>query len=177
MEDLLDYEEMVTCPYNSSHRIRKYRMQIHLVKCKKNYPDSDLVPCDFNATHIVHKLELDRHYEQCEDRKNFELKTTETLNKAHNKYVIQKIEIATDENWDDIDVPTYDPRKDTENRNVLRGINVASSSKRREFRQNERQRLRELAGGGSNKPEETSPIKLSSHPKVNKIKKEPNPFN
>lgn len=87
-----------------------------------------------------------------------------------------KIEIATDENWDDIDASKYNPSEDTENRNVLRVINVASRFIRRQFRLSERQRLFKL-GKGFNKPEDSSFIKLFSDSKATKIAMEPNPFN
>jgi len=39
----LNYEELVTCPYNKSHQIKKSRIQYHILKCKKSRPEIELV--------------------------------------------------------------------------------------------------------------------------------------
>ena len=31
----MNYEELVTCPYNKFHQIKKSRIQYHILKCKK----------------------------------------------------------------------------------------------------------------------------------------------
>ena len=31
----MNYEELVTCPYNKFHKIKKSRIQYHILKCKK----------------------------------------------------------------------------------------------------------------------------------------------
>lgn len=46
------------CPYNPSHFVFKKRMDKHLSKCKKNYPDTKLVECDFNSNHKIPEPEL-----------------------------------------------------------------------------------------------------------------------
>lgn len=51
-------DEKILCPYNSAHHILRKRMNTHLVKCKKNYPDAKLVECDFNVNHKIPEPEL-----------------------------------------------------------------------------------------------------------------------
>ena len=70
---LLPWEKTVTCPYNPSHQITRERIQTHLVKCRKNHPDTDIDICPYNASHHVPKPELQFHVTQCPDRKIVEL--------------------------------------------------------------------------------------------------------
>jgi len=45
---------MVTCPYNPSHRIRKYKFMNHVAKCKKTASKTEnKVECPLDRTHIV----------------------------------------------------------------------------------------------------------------------------
>lgn len=53
-----DPEEMISCPYNKAHQIRRKRIQFHLVKCKKNYPDSNLQTCFYNTVHKIPEPEM-----------------------------------------------------------------------------------------------------------------------
>ncbi|XP_044259709.1 gametocyte-specific factor 1 homolog [Tribolium madens] len=143
MEDLYDPEEKILCPYNKSHHIRRCKMAFHLVKCKKNYGEQKMVPCDFNATHMIPEPELRYHHQICSDRKSVEAPIVATQ-KRTDRFPIPKIDVAVEESWDDLDVPTYDPKAYTEKSNVLRHLDVESSAKRREFRLNERARLNQL---------------------------------
>ena len=55
----------VTCPYNEHHSVRLDRMQYHLMKCQKNYPDADFAICPFNATHHIPRINLESHIKEC----------------------------------------------------------------------------------------------------------------
>lgn len=55
---LRDPEETVSCPYNKAHQIIRKRMQTHLVKCSKNYQDTNLQVCIYNAVHKVPEPEM-----------------------------------------------------------------------------------------------------------------------
>ena len=55
----------VTCPYNEHHSVRLDRMQYHLMKCRKNYPDADFAICPFNATHHIPRINLESHIKEC----------------------------------------------------------------------------------------------------------------
>lgn len=50
--------ELLTCPYNKAHQIQRNRMQTHLIKCRKSYPEILKTVCPFNVTHLVKEPEL-----------------------------------------------------------------------------------------------------------------------
>jgi len=62
-------DRLLDCPYNRSHQIRPERMQYHLIKCRKQYPEKNLIICPFNATHHVAKSEERKHMMSCPDRR------------------------------------------------------------------------------------------------------------
>lgn len=64
---------MVQCPYEIHHKVRIDRLQYHLVKCRKNHPDSDFVICPFNASHHVPKKCEESHTKTCPDRMSIEV--------------------------------------------------------------------------------------------------------
>ena len=59
--------QLLTCPYNSSHKITMDRIQTHLVKCRRNHPEADLVVCPYNANHHMPKPEEQFHVTSCPD--------------------------------------------------------------------------------------------------------------
>ncbi|GFR71395.1 gametocyte-specific factor 1 [Elysia marginata] len=61
-------EEVLVCPYDSSHIISVLRMPRHLLKCRKNYPFVDMAVCPFNGFHEVPPPELRYHMEHCPDK-------------------------------------------------------------------------------------------------------------
>lgn len=56
-------DPFVTCPYNYEHRVPKSRLQAHIVKCQRKYPE--LAICPYNATHRVLKSEITKHIMNC----------------------------------------------------------------------------------------------------------------
>ena len=52
-------QNLLECPYDKTHRILKHRMQVHLIKCRRNHPNEEKVACPFNTTHILNKEELE----------------------------------------------------------------------------------------------------------------------
>lgn len=62
-----------TCPYNPAHQIRPERIQYHLLKCRRNYPDMSMVICPYNATHHVNIRDEQAHMRQCPDRRIVEI--------------------------------------------------------------------------------------------------------
>jgi len=62
-------DKTITCPYNRAHQIRPERIQYHLIKCRKQFPEKTLQICPFNATHHVSKPELRTHMTECPDRR------------------------------------------------------------------------------------------------------------
>jgi len=149
---LMSWEETLTCPYNPSHQITRKRMQVHLVKCRKNHPDVDFVTCKYNSCHHIAKPELKDHEDNCPDRKIVELAM---YNKANGdvKYVpppaVNQGPICTDGDDEDWELEaaghvSYDPKKKCEKSNVLRKIQGATPSERKKFYAAERIRLENL---------------------------------
>lgn len=64
------YNPYVECPYNRAHQVPKLKMQMHLVKCRKQHPEEArrLKHCPFNATHIMPEAELTYHFRYCSDK-------------------------------------------------------------------------------------------------------------
>jgi len=62
-------DNLIECPYNRAHQIRPERMQYHLIKCRKQFPEKALVICPFNATHHMSKHEERNHMLNCPDRR------------------------------------------------------------------------------------------------------------
>lgn len=52
------YNDMVFCPYDRSHLIRRERLQYHLVTCGHNHPESRLEVCPFDTTHRIRAGEV-----------------------------------------------------------------------------------------------------------------------
>ncbi|XP_018575795.1 gametocyte-specific factor 1 homolog [Anoplophora glabripennis] len=155
MDLLTDPEEKIMCPYNPAHHIMRKRMNTHLSKCKRNYPESKLVECDFNVNHKVPEPELQYHHENCPDRRKIEHTVYHEEGVPINKFPVHNIEVQADESWDSYDVPSYDPVKYCETNVVIRRMDVASAAVRKNFRMEERHRLNELS---INKPIPSSSI-------------------
>lgn len=51
--------DLLMCPYNESHLILRKRFQVHLIRCRRSYPNAPMVVCPFNVTHRINKVELD----------------------------------------------------------------------------------------------------------------------
>ncbi|XP_011694344.1 PREDICTED: gametocyte-specific factor 1-like [Wasmannia auropunctata] len=67
-----DHDEVLSCPYNKTHRIPSSRFQRHLVNCEKNYPPDYKVICPYNATHRLSKSEIQEHINTCPMRRTVE---------------------------------------------------------------------------------------------------------
>jgi len=128
-------------------------MGFHLTKCRKNHANEAFVVCPFNALHHIPKPEEQYHLSTCGDRKSVELqKYTEqekpllgsTLpNVTHNN-----TDIPNTENWElETVTGTYNPSAKAATMQVLRKIEGATPSQRKEFRINERDRLGKLSQG------------------------------
>jgi len=159
---LCEWEKTITCPYNPSHQITVERIQWHLVKCRKNHPTSDHVVCPYNASHHVPKPEEQYHISTCSDRKIVELsKYSWAMDRpGHHGNLsmpppsnIQWGNTAADdmeENWEKEATvkQSYDPKKKATKAPVLRYVQGATPSQRKEFRAKEKVRLETMQQGG-----------------------------
>ncbi|KAI4504684.1 hypothetical protein M0802_000234 [Mischocyttarus mexicanus] len=106
MDNSFNTNELVTCPYNENHKIIKSRIQKHIVKCEKNYPNDYKIICPFNATHRLFRYEIAEHITVCPTRKQIK---PELSNRTEN-YELLKNKLqheATDvikfsEEWDKV---------------------------------------------------------------------------
>ena len=101
-QKLLD--SVVICPYNENHLIFKSRLQKHIVKCEKNYPEHYKVMCPYNATHRLFKNQLEEHIITCPTRNvlQSEMYPEPRNHGATNVGLLSEISSTIDdnENWD-----------------------------------------------------------------------------
>nr|XP_018900273.1 PREDICTED: dentin sialophosphoprotein-like [Bemisia tabaci] len=65
-------DPMVGCPFEMAHWCKQSRLQKHLIKCRKNHPESELEPCPYNATEYIHPDNLVEHLKVCKNAKLLE---------------------------------------------------------------------------------------------------------
>lgn len=145
---LCEWEKTHTCPYNPLHQITVDRLQVHLVKCRKNHPGSDLAICPFNRTHHVSHAELQLHKIVCQDRRVIEQDMRVIGDREHPVILpVTPGELPpSEEDWEReaVVVRSYDPAARARERCVLRKLEGATRSERKEFRALERHRLEAL---------------------------------
>jgi len=144
---VLGWEKTITCPYNPSHQITVERIQFHLVKCRKNHAGSDLKVCPFNASHHVPAPEEAFHMKTCSDRKVVEMEKYSWSMQQPRQHGNLKLPVReelppSEEDWESEATVTrsYDPRAKAEKMQVLRKIEGATPSERKEFRAMEKHR-------------------------------------
>ena len=64
-QDVEDLDQLVICPYDSSHRVTAARMGHHLIKCRENFPISEKAICPFHGKHKIFAPEMDYHRSVC----------------------------------------------------------------------------------------------------------------
>jgi len=66
-EEIMDfgiyYLDIVQCPLNPDHKLRRHRLPYHLLKCKKNFPDK--VQCPYGHYCYIDKCEMANHLQTC----------------------------------------------------------------------------------------------------------------
>lgn len=94
-----DYQ-LVACPFNSSHRVLESRLQYHITKCMKNYPN--YVLCPYNSCHQVKKEDQNNHILNCSDKKIGILYHNEKCETEHTRdlNMDNSFHFETGENWD-----------------------------------------------------------------------------
>ncbi|OQV21167.1 hypothetical protein BV898_04927 [Hypsibius exemplaris] len=60
-------DAMYTCPFDPDHKIRRFKMEGHLFKCKKNHPEIKVATCPYNATHVMPARLFVDHVTGCPD--------------------------------------------------------------------------------------------------------------
>ncbi|XP_030378813.1 uncharacterized protein LOC115627310 [Scaptodrosophila lebanonensis] len=135
-------DDYITCPYDKTHLLRPNRIAIHLIRCAPNHPTAKMVICPFNSSHVLSVSKMVEHVSTCKWRSNFELFIHPDKLPAAEPLPLQSYGHLCTEDWDiDPDVPTYDPKLHCEKNLIIRNIQGATPSVRRQFRKNERERF------------------------------------
>uniref|UniRef100_A0A182QFD0 CHHC U11-48K-type domain-containing protein n=1 Tax=Anopheles farauti TaxID=69004 RepID=A0A182QFD0_9DIPT len=159
--DVPNYGTVLECPYNKSHLIATERMQKHLIRCRRQYPNAKIVECRFNTAHHVPEQELSLHLKQCPFRAHVDTfmfpvsneKTTcppDTGYYGTNEGMQVAGKLTTmapapdEENWDDMDAPAYNPAVYCAQNPVIRKAMHKTASKKRQFYDDEQFRMAEL---------------------------------
>ncbi|XP_076634633.1 uncharacterized protein LOC143348377 [Colletes latitarsis] len=97
-------DPVVICPYNKNHLIVRSRIQKHIMKCEKQYPEHYKVMCPYNATHRLFKNELEEHIITCPTRSVLESEFhSEPKNRGCTNFPLHSEVSSTvdfTENWD-----------------------------------------------------------------------------
>ncbi|KAK0083819.1 hypothetical protein PV325_008139 [Microctonus aethiopoides] len=149
-------DPLVDCPLDNVHRIRRSRMQYHLVRCLKNHTlsTSTKVKCPFNPLHIVEAVEVVHHCESCPDSATVLLEEWDLEgDKCYSGLIAfdemkRQFEANIPQQYEEEKCTMYsqgyDPNENIENKPVYRIMMCESKSKRQEFRMRERQRFAAL---------------------------------
>lgn len=146
-------ESYVTCPFNKSHRILKHRLQKHLNKCRKQYPNKKLIcPCD--ATHMIDVEKYEHHISVCPSSGNIQcyqniLEVEQNVGTVSLEEACNKQTAVMNEDWSGNN-PTYNPLIASEKKNVIRAAICLPRSEKKQFRQYERDRISSLETSGCN---------------------------
>lgn len=54
----MEADIIVSCPYNPTHRIRKFKLMSHISKCKKTSNAVNKIECPLDKSHIVDRDHL-----------------------------------------------------------------------------------------------------------------------
>ncbi|XP_017059496.1 gametocyte-specific factor 1 homolog [Drosophila ficusphila] len=139
-----NFEKHVICPYDKAHRIMPNRLAVHLIRCSRNFPSTEMVHCPFNVTHLYSVADMMTHVSECQSRSDFErYKLPNALPPAKPKE--NEFMLETEEDWDlEPPAPTYNPQKYCEESLVIRNPQGQPPASRRRFRENEQRRFKEL---------------------------------
>ncbi|KAK4008468.1 putative D7 protein [Daphnia magna] len=152
MNHLKNLSERVMCPFDPVHVVERRRFQAHLIKCKRNLPKNhDFVQCPYWHLHYVRRSEMNDHFESCEHKlekeANKKIWDAETQPKFFQpKLMFNEVLPATElENWDDITqtAPHFSADIMRAKANYMTVPQGLTKSKRKDFRDRERERLRE----------------------------------
>lgn len=155
---LMPWEKTIACPYEPSHQITVERIQSHLIKCRRNHPNSNHVICPFNASHHIPQPEERFHLANCPDRRIVELdKYSWAVEDSQHGYLKLPAESSSTRILQDLEVEdwereisgsgmkSYNPQEKCEKTGVIRKLQGATRSERKKFSAAERTRHEQLA--------------------------------
>ncbi|EDV97608.1 GH16964 [Drosophila grimshawi] len=130
---------MVSCPYNKAHKMLRKKLQQHILKCREIHKDEvELLVCPFNKAHLIPEKDYVQHTRSCVDRKIIAHYQQSAPAAPTDETKHEKIE--PDENWDDEDVPDYNPQLYVASANIVREPKGMFPSQRKAFIKQERRR-------------------------------------
>lgn len=142
---------LLTCPYEETHRIEKYRMARHLTKCEESHPNIKLEECPFNTLHRIKPLEFQHHLSVCEDRiSSVSILYQKEFSRPVESITVEEvnsINLPLTENWDTEteSVASYNPLEHIQKKNIFFTPMLLSKSKRKLIKLKERERHNALA--------------------------------
>ncbi|XP_050079532.1 gametocyte-specific factor 1 homolog [Anopheles maculipalpis] len=155
--DVIEVENFgpaIICPYNKSHLIPAARIQWHLSKCQRQYPNAKIAVCRFNASHHIPQKKLKHHESICPDRVLIERfmyplgdggPATSKMEQRKAEYSMPDdasgYQQTVDENWDDMDALPYNPEEYCRNNPIIRKAMHMTRSEKRQFYADERVRI------------------------------------
>ncbi|CAD7090255.1 unnamed protein product [Hermetia illucens] len=98
------------------------RLQRHLVKCRESHPDVKLVRCPFNSVHQVPEPELNHHVSICPDKAlidQYRYNVAPAVKSERNE-ITKQPKVSCDDDWDDVQVGTYDPKTYVKNAPIVK---------------------------------------------------------
>ncbi|XP_050432678.1 gametocyte-specific factor 1 homolog [Adelges cooleyi] len=65
----IHYLDMVECPLDPEHRLRRHRLSSHILKCRKNFPSKQR--CPYGNYHYIEKQDMTKHLLVCPDKPQY----------------------------------------------------------------------------------------------------------
>ncbi|ETN66604.1 hypothetical protein AND_001609 [Anopheles darlingi] len=129
-----------TCPFNPAHLLAGESMQKHLLKCKKQHKSSNLIVCPDRIL-----IESCRYTEKNDARGGTNAGQRQETAQPNYTAETTSYNGNDEENWDDMDVPAYNPLKYCLENKVIRQANHLTPAEKRAFYEEERIRHMELS--------------------------------
>ncbi|KAH8338260.1 hypothetical protein KR074_011963, partial [Drosophila pseudoananassae] len=134
-------DKLISCPYDPLHRLMPERFALHLIRCARNHPGSNLLRCPFNSTHLFMEGSIEQHVEVCPDRAYF-VRYTNPDKLPPPEPSKGQFFVKSEEDWDISEpVTTYNPEQHCKESFVIRNPQGAPPAARRQFREQERRRF------------------------------------
>ncbi|KAH6928297.1 hypothetical protein HPB50_014061 [Hyalomma asiaticum] len=112
-------DDLVVCPYNGQHKVKRGRLDIHISKCRKNIPRCRLRPCAFNPGHNAPATTegYRMHLATCPDRSATHLSTATGVDSPYDPVSApvraNPFDHEPEERWDVDAGPAVDPCRPT----------------------------------------------------------------
>ncbi|XP_023953203.2 gametocyte-specific factor 1 [Bicyclus anynana] len=127
--------DLLTCPFNMSHQVARYRMPKHIQKCGKQNRTTKKVTCPFDSTHILDEAELDHHVSHCKARHKMDYHTFCADKDTRPVVPVQPPpEVHCEENWENETTTSYVPDPSRMAPSIILKVHGATPSERRKAR-------------------------------------------